>query len=70
VSSKGGAPESLAPPPGLVGFDPSWSQNGLIAFDAVDPKGNYDIYVGKPGSTAAAESFPERSGSACASEST
>jgi Ca2+-binding RTX toxin-like protein len=49
VSARGGTQTDLTPRSTLDELDPSWSKTGRLAFDAVDKKGNYDVYVKKPG---------------------
>jgi TolB protein len=53
VSPQGGTPTDITPQSPLNELDPTLSKSGWLAFDAVDAKGNYDIYVTEPGSAQA-----------------
>jgi dipeptidyl aminopeptidase/acylaminoacyl peptidase len=53
VSPKGGTALDITPGTALNELDPTLSKSGQLAFDAIDEKGNYDIYVTKPRSTQA-----------------
>jgi TolB protein len=48
IGRTGGTMLNLTPGTSLVELDPTLSKSGQLAFDAVDEKGNYDIYVTKP----------------------
>lgn len=53
VSPKGGGPKNITPGSALNELDPTLSKTGKLAFDAIDDKGNIDVYVTRPGSTQA-----------------
>ncbi len=53
IGPKGGTALDITPNSPLNELDPSLSASGQLAFDAMDAKGSYDIYVTKPGSTQA-----------------